>query len=735
MLSKIIVISDFEFNEDILIKLRWFTEKNERLRKSFVFLSFAEKDISFFKDGVNKIITVDVVKNEIRNSINYLTENEQSNLKILYLTSAQSKRLGDISKIINEAIIPESKKDYQLLIIDYYSQDFLNKNNNKEELLKIREAKIENLKEFELIYFYLTEVIYDKKGGTQKFIKIEENIEKITSLFLALMNGLVFKDGLREHLNTFGISQLFCDDNKIIEALQLFYVNKVFQDYQNEFAIKSVDADSVQSEIDRYFKGGNKDNTTFIDSENLENLYMGFKNSLSLVEFDSFADKQENYKKLIENLDKSKVSFPISNLFNPFGEKLDFNFSNTTQSEISIAIKNIFKKYEDNLFKSFIQTGQEIADQKKKSLENSIKDKVIDLINKGVPGIKNTNKFSWASAFVTKLTQEEDLADVLRGNVSFFEGHFSLNKAEEPSILFFKKYLDQGSNSITDKLLNDLLDLKNKLNEVKDEIHFRNKIEIGNKKDIVIDGVLINDDKLQFDDWLPDEEIEIKDQVDLREFMTTVENQASIGSCVANAIVGAYEYYINKEKLNENKKRKTIDLSRLFVYYNARAINAKPVRDEGSNIHSAIESTVKYGICEEDVWPYVLENKNMEPSTEAYIKAGKNKIVKAFSISIDEVTIKKCLSSGHPIIFSTHLSKSFGTNKYVTIPKLREEDYLEHSRHAMLLCGYRVENGKTWFIVRNSWGVDWCDKGYCYMPEEYILDVKLTRNHFIININ
>jgi C1A family cysteine protease len=40
----------------------------------------------------------------------------------------------------------------------------------------------------------------------------------------------------------------------------------------------------------------------------------------------------------------------------------------------------------------------------------------------------------------------------------------------------------------------------------------------------------------------------------------------------------------------------------------------------------------------------------------------------------------------------------------------------QHGRHAMLLCGYTG----NFYIVKNSWGTDWGDQGYCYIPKNVL---------------
>ena len=48
--------------------------------------------------------------------------------------------------------------------------------------------------------------------------------------------------------------------------------------------------------------------------------------------------------------------------------------------------------------------------------------------------------------------------------------------------------------------------------------------------------------------------------------------------------------------------------------------------------------------------------------------------------------------------------------------------------HAMLIVG----STDTHFIVRNSWGAEWGDNGYCYIPLDYLTDENLADDFWAI---
>ena len=104
-------------------------------------------------------------------------------------------------------------------------------------------------------------------------------------------------------------------------------------------------------------------------------------------------------------------------------------------------------------------------------------------------------------------------------------------------------------------------------------------------------------------------------KVDLRPYMTAIEDQGQINSCTANATVGALEYLV-KTKYNVS-----VDLSRLFVYFNARAVRNQTGIDDGSFICDAVDSLKSIGVCTEDQWPNEKRLVLKRPSKSCYQSA------------------------------------------------------------------------------------------------------------------
>jgi C1A family cysteine protease len=187
--------------------------------------------------------------------------------------------------------------------------------------------------------------------------------------------------------------------------------------------------------------------------------------------------------------------------------------------------------------------------------------------------------------------------------------------------------------------------------------------------------------------------------------MTPISDQDQLRSCTSNATCDGFEYVQGDR----------IDLSRLFVYWNSRTDKTKAT---GTSIRSALDSIRVYGVPPEYMWPYLPEKVNTKPDEGAWVVAEQRKRTTYYRVqTCQEIVV--AIDAGWPVIFSIPLDDLF-VNSWPSPDHVFTGEKLTDSSHAMLIVGYRQVEGGYHFRVRNSWGSQWCDGGYCWFSDSYI---------------
>lgn len=201
--------------------------------------------------------------------------------------------------------------------------------------------------------------------------------------------------------------------------------------------------------------------------------------------------------------------------------------------------------------------------------------------------------------------------------------------------------------------------------------------------------------------------------VDLRAKCSPVENQGQLGSCTANALVG------NLEFLEKNAGHAPRDLSRLFVYYNERAMEGTVNEDAGAMIRDGVKSLAKQGVCPEAEWPYVITRFRTKPAAACYRDALGHQVLSYHRI-LTLPEMKNCLAEGFPFVFGFTVYEAFESPAVAKTGRLNLPAAKERSLggHAVLAVGYN--DAAQRFTVRNSWGADWGLGGYFTMPYAYL---------------
>ena len=98
--------------------------------------------------------------------------------------------------------------------------------------------------------------------------------------------------------------------------------------------------------------------------------------------------------------------------------------------------------------------------------------------------------------------------------------------------------------------------------------------------------------------------------------------------------------------------------------------------------------------------------------------------------------MKTCLDLGLPFIFGFIVYESFVEIGKDGIMKMPDPHGAILGGHAVAAVGYDDDmeskgaaapfraGEKGFMIIRNSWGTNWGDSGYCYMPYSFITDSK-----------
>ena len=219
-------------------------------------------------------------------------------------------------------------------------------------------------------------------------------------------------------------------------------------------------------------------------------------------------------------------------------------------------------------------------------------------------------------------------------------------------------------------------------------------------------------------------------KIDNRKYCFPVKDQENLGSCTANMAANMYEY------MSKRGHKDYVELSRLFIYKTTRWL-MHLTGDTGAYIRSALGAIVIYGAPPEEYYPYNVLDFDKTPDILNTAFAQSFQVTKYFRLdkgipSNNQLIIrmKNYIKEGFALgvgftVFGSY-EEAATNGGYIPYPK---DDESVIGGHAITLVGYDDNREEGSFLLKNSWGIDWGEKGYGWIPYKYFVQQEIMPAH------
>jgi Papain family cysteine protease len=205
---------------------------------------------------------------------------------------------------------------------------------------------------------------------------------------------------------------------------------------------------------------------------------------------------------------------------------------------------------------------------------------------------------------------------------------------------------------------------------------------------------------------------------DLRQPWWRIQDQGSTGSCVGWASAdGVLRWHFVKAGLITTSE----ELSPRFQWLAAKEtdqFNTRPttfVEAEGTSLKAALDVARKFGAVKDAVLPFGSGQLYRGDAKTFYAIAAQLKIGMYFNLGHEVESWRAWLAQKGPILTRLNVDSTWQKATQTKGVLDRYKPQTAKGGHAVTLVGYTPET----FIVRNSWGTGWGDRGFAHASLAY----------------
>lgn len=216
--------------------------------------------------------------------------------------------------------------------------------------------------------------------------------------------------------------------------------------------------------------------------------------------------------------------------------------------------------------------------------------------------------------------------------------------------------------------------------------------------------------------------VAIPEVIDLREFCGRVEDQQRLGTSTAHACIAMLQQF------ERRSTGRLIYPSRLFLH--RAALRMDGMFDCRVSLRTALKACRRFGILDEKHWPYEPANLTLEPDA---FTCGMSRPLRGLRyVRLDDhratgqdilERLRSFLAAGFSVVFGFPIYRAVSTDAEISFPT--SSDTLIGGQ-AVVAVGFddtlRIRSDKGALLIRNSWGLDWGDHGFGWLPYSYITE-------------